>query len=132
MKLLVVGVLAAALAVLLTVTLLVQYRDDRQTIRWFPGTGIAAKLDVLGPPPAYVSITDTRTGEEYTFAVDARGTFIAALPPDVYRVELPGDDRAVTLDVPRGECLDLLLDYRFPLVVLSVPKDGPPLPRLAA
>lgn len=130
MKLLVVGVLAAALATLLTITLL-GYRHDQHVIRWFPGTGIAAKLDVAGQAPPYVSIDDRRTGKEYTFTVAADGTFVAPLPPDVYSLQLPGDARTVSLSVPRGDCLDLVLDYRFPLVVLRVPREGWPVPTLA-
>ena len=130
MRLLVVGVLAAVLATLLTVALL-GYRHDQHVIRWFPGTGIAAKIDVLAQAPAYVSIDDLRTGEEHTFAVADDGTFVAPLPPDAYRIQLPGDGRAVTVDVPRGDCVDLVLDYRFPLVVLRVPREGRPLPTVA-
>jgi hypothetical protein len=124
MRLLLIGVLAAALSVVLTVTLLAGYRHDTRVIRWFPGTGIAAKVDVLGETPSYVAIDDLRTGKAYTEPVAADGTFIAPLPPGRYDVRLPGDGRTVTLDVPGGECVDLVLDYRFPLVVLKVPREG--------
>jgi hypothetical protein len=131
MKLLVVGVLAALLSVLLTVTLLVGYRNDQHVIRWFPGTGIAAKVDVLGAPPAYVEIDNRQTGKGYTVSVLGDGTFVAPLPPGLYDVRVPGDARTVSLDVPSGECLDLVLDFRLPFVVLKVPREGWPLPALA-
>ena len=131
MRLLVVGVLAAALSVLLTVTLLLGYRTDQQRVRWFPGTGIAGKVDVAGAPPAYVSVEDLATGKEYTEPVLGDGTFIAPLPPGHYDLRLPHDGRTVKLTVPAGECLDLVLDYRFPFMVLKVPREGLPLPHLA-
>lgn len=127
MRLLVVAVAAAVLAILLTVALL-GYRQDQRVIRWFDGTGVAAKLDVAGHEPGHVSIEDARTGKGYTFPVAADGTFVAPLPPDVYRLAIPGDARTVTLTVPAGDCLDLVLDYRLPLVVLRVPREGWPLP----
>jgi hypothetical protein len=129
-KLLVVGILAAIVSVLLTVTLLAGYRYDQHVIRWFPGTGIAGKLDVLGGAPSAVEIVNDRTGKEYAAAVAGDGTFVAPLPPGRYDVRIPGDGRAVTLDVPSGECLDLVLDYRFPVVVLKVPREGWPLPAI--
>lgn len=131
MRLLLIGILAAVLSVLLTVTLLVGYRHDQQVIRWFPGTGIAAKLDTLGSPPSYVTIDNRQTGKAYTEPVLDDGTFIAPLPPGLYEVRVPGDARTVTLTVPNGECLDLVMDFRFPLVVLKVPREGWPLPELA-
>ena len=131
MRLLVVGVLAAALSVLLTVTLLLGYRTDQQRVRWFPGTGVAGKVDVTGAPPAYVSVEDLATGKEYTEPVLGDGTFIAPLPPGRYDLRLPHDERTVKLTVPAGECLDLVLDYRFPFMVLKVPREGLPLPHLA-
>jgi hypothetical protein len=131
MKLLVVGILAATVSVLLTVALLAGYRADQQIVHWFPGTGIAAKVDVLGLPPSHVSIENRKTGDEYTFAIHEDGTFIAPLPPGVYDLGLPGDGRVVTLTVPDGDCLDLVLDYRLPLVVLKIPREGWPLPELA-
>ena len=128
MKLLVIGVLAVILSALLTVALLTGYQRDQQVIRWFPGTGIAAKLDVAGGIPAFVAITNARSGEEYTFRVLDDGIFVAPLPPGTYKVQLPNDDRTVTLAVPSGECLDLVLDFRFPVLVLKVPREGAPLP----
>jgi hypothetical protein len=130
MRLLVIAVAAAVLAILLTVALL-GYRQDQRVIRWFDGTGVAAKLDVAGQTPRDVSIEDARTGTSYTFEVAADGTFVAPLPPDVYRFAIPGDARTITLTVPAGDCLDLVLDYRLPLVVLRVPREGWPLPTLA-
>jgi hypothetical protein len=127
MRLLVIAVAAAVLAILLTVALL-GYRQDQRVIRWFDGTGVAAKLDVAGQAPRDVSIEDARTGKSYTFPVAADGTFVAALPPDVYRLSIPGDTRTITLAVPAGDCLDLVLDYRLPLVVLRVPREGWPVP----
>lgn len=129
MKVLVIGLLAAILSVLLTVALLVSYRADQHVVRWFPGTGIAGKVDVRGTPPAYLSVTDRRRGNEYTVRVLEDGTFVAPLPPGLYELELPGDGRSITLAVPRGECLDVVLDFRFPWVVLEVPREGWPLPR---
>jgi hypothetical protein len=131
MRLLVVGVMAAALSVLLTVTLLVGYRHDVQVIRWFPGTGIAAKIDTLGAPPSSVEIDDHDTGKEYTADVSGDGTFIVPLPPGRYDLRLYGDGRTITLDIPNGDCLDLVLDYRLPLVVLKVPREGLLVPALA-
>jgi hypothetical protein len=129
-RLLVIGILAIALSVLLTVALL-GYRQDRYVIRWFPGTGIAAKVDTLGAPPSSVEIVDRHTGKERTAPVLRDGTFIAPLPPGRYDLRLPGDGRTVTLDVPSGDCVDLVLDYRFPLVVLKVPREGTLVPELA-
>ena len=131
MRLLLVGVLAIVISVLLTVTLLVGYRHDQQVIRWFPGTGIAGKVDIVGAAPAYVSIVNRRTGEEHAVSVLEDGTFVAPLPPGTYDLQLPNDDRTVTLAVPPGECLDLVLDYRFPVVVLEVPREGWPFPSVA-
>jgi hypothetical protein len=131
MRLLIIGLLAVALSVVLTVTLLAGYRHDQQVVRWFPGTGIAAKVDVIGAAPSYVSIADRQTGKEYTVHVLDDGTFVAPLPPGVYDLRLPGDDRTVTFIVPNGECLDVVLDFRFPLMVLRVPREGWPLPQPA-
>ena len=131
MKLLVVGVLAAVLSILLTVVLLSGYRHDQRVVRWFPGTGIAGKVDTLGNAPSYVLIDNRQTGKAYTEPVLGDGTFIAPLPPGRYDLRVQGDDRTVTLDVPNGECLDLVLDYRFPVLVLKVPREGRPMPELA-
>lgn len=131
MKLLRIALLASILSALLTVAAIDGYRQDQRVIRWFPGTGIAGKLDVMGAAPTYVAIANRATGHEYTFRVLDDGTFVAPLPPGSYELQLPGDDRSVTLAVPNGECLDLVLDFRLPVVVLKVPREGPPLPRLA-
>ena len=130
MRLLVVGVLAIALSILVTITLL-GYRHDRVVIRWFPGTGIAGKIDVLGATPPSILIGNRQTGREFIAPVDGDGTFIAPLPPGRYDVHIPGDVRIVTLEVPEGDCLDLVLDYRFPLLVLKVAREGLPLPAIA-
>lgn len=130
MRLLVIGVLAAVLTVLVTVTLL-GYRHDQLIVRWFPGPGIAAKVDMVGAAPGSVEIDNLQTGKEYTAPVDGDGTFVAPLPPGRYDVRVAGDGRTITLDVPSGDCLDLVLDYRFPLVVLKVPREGWPLPSIA-
>jgi len=131
MKLLAIGLLAAVLSVLLTVALLTGYRQDQQVIRWFPGTGIAGKVDVLGAEPTYLSIANRATGNEYTVRVLDDGTFVALLPPGTYELQLPNDDRTVNLAVPNGECLDLVLDFRFPILALKIPREGWPLPELA-
>ena len=131
MRLIVIGLLALTLSVLLTVTLLAGYSEDQHVIHWFPGTGIAGKVDVRGAAPTYMSIGNRDTGAGYTVKVLDDGTFIAPLPPGVYELQVPGDDRSVTLTVPDGECLDLVLDYRFPIVVLKVPREGWPLPAIA-
>ena len=96
MKLLVVGLLALTLSVLLTVTVLAGYRQDQGVIRWFPGTGIAGKVDVRGAEPAYMSIENRETGAEYTVKVLDDGTFVAPLPPGVYELQVPGDDRSAS------------------------------------
>lgn len=130
MRLLVVGLLAAALSVLVTVTLL-GYRHDQVVIRWFPGTGIAGKIDVLGANPSSVLIDNRTTHQGRIVRVDGAGTFVAPVPPGRYDVRIPGDARTITLDVPDGDCLDLVLDYRLPLIVLKIPRGGPPLPAIA-
>ena len=130
MRLLVVGILGALLAVLLTVTLL-GYRQDQLVVRWFPGTGIAGKIDTAGAGPVSIEIDNRQTGREYTAKVEGDGTFIAPLPPGRYDVRPGGDSRTITLDVPPGDCLDLVLDYRFPVVVLKIPREGWPLPTVA-
>ena len=131
MKLLRIGVLAAVLSVLLTVALLTGYHQDQQVIRWFPGTGIAGKVDVLGAAPTYLSIVNRASGREYTVRVLDDGTFVAPLPAGTYELQLPNGDRTVTLAVPNGECLDLVLDFRFPILVLKIPRESWPLPEVA-
>jgi len=131
MKLLAIGLLAAVLSVLLTVALLTGYHEDQQVVRWFPGTGIAGKVDVLGAAPTYLSIANRAGGQEYTVRVRDDGTFVAPLPPGTYDLQVPNDGRTVTLAVPNGECLDLVLDFRFPILVLKIPREGWPLPEVA-
>jgi hypothetical protein len=131
MRLLVIGLLAATISVLLTVSLVLGYQHDQQVVRWFPGTGIAGKIDTLGAAPSAVEIDNQQTGKGYTAPVGGDGTFIAPLAPGRYKVRIAGDERTITLDVPEGDCLDLVLDYRFPLVVLKVPREGRPLPVIA-
>ncbi len=131
MKLLAIGLLAAVLSVLLTVALLTGYHEDQQVVRWFPGTGIAGKVDVLGAAPTYLSIANRAGGQEYTVRVLDDGSFVAPLPPGTYDLRLPDDGRTVTLSVPNGECLDLVLDFRFPILVLKIPREGWPLPEVA-
>lgn len=131
MRLLRIAILAVLLSVLLTTALLTGYHQDQQVIRWFPGTGIAGKVDVIGTAPTYVTVASRADGQEYTVRVLDDGTFIAPLPPGSYDLRLPHDDRTVTLAVPDGECLDLVLDYRLPVVVLEVPREGLPLPSVA-
>ena len=131
MKLLRIGVLAALLSALLSVALLTGYSQDQRVIRWFPGTGVAGKVDVIGYAPTSLSITGARTGDEHTVQVIADGTFVAPLPPGAYDLQLPNDDRTVKLLVPNGECLDLVLDFRFPGLVLKIPREGLPLPAIA-
>ena len=131
MRLLRIGVLATVLSALLTIALLTGYHQDQRIIRWFPGTGIAGKVDVLGAAPTYLSITNRATGKEYTVRVLDDGSFVAPLPPAAYDLQLPHDDRTITLAVPNGECLDLVLDFRFPILVLKIPREGWPLPAIA-
>ncbi len=131
MKLLVVGLLAAALAVLLTIAVVAGYREDQGTIRWFPGTGIAGKVDVIGPQPTNLLITNEQSGVSVTAPVLSDGTFLAALNPGTYRLQAAGDDRRITVQVPTEDCLEIVLDYRIPGAVLRVPGEGWPLPGLA-
>ena len=46
MRLLRVGLLAVLVVGLLFVAVLRGYSDDQAVIQWFPGTGIAGKIDV--------------------------------------------------------------------------------------
>ncbi len=128
MKLRVVALLVATLTTLLTVAVLTGYRNDQQVIRWFPGTGIAGKLDVIGPQPAYLSIENASTGTAATVAVLSDGSFIAPLDPGIYRLQPAGDSRSAEVRVPGGHCVDVVLDFRTPRLVLSVPGEGLPVP----
>jgi len=124
MKLLTIGLLAVFVVSLLTAAVLIGYRQDRQVIYRFVGTGIAGKIDVFGTPPDYVFIEgpDYRTVTRADVA--SNGTFIARLEPGSYRLELPNDSRSAPVVVPLGECLDLVLHYRLPWVVLEIPAEG--------
>jgi hypothetical protein len=128
MKVRVVALLIGVLTTLLTVAVLIGYRNDQQVIRWFPGTGTAGKVDVFGAEPAYLSIEDDMTGAAATVGVQADGSFIAPLDPGTYRLRLADDSRSVTVVVPDGQCIDLVLDFRTPLIVLKIPGEGWPIP----
>jgi hypothetical protein len=130
MRLLVIGLLAAAVTVLLTVTMFVGYKHDQGIIRWFPGTGVAGKLDVDGAPPAYVVIEDVRGGSATTYPVLSDGTFLAPLEPGPYRLAAAGDDRSVVITVPEGGCVEIVLDYRLPGLLLRIPGEGWPIPQV--
>lgn len=121
MRLLRVGFLAFFLSVLLTAAVIGGYGRDQQVIRWFPGTGIAGKLDVWGGAPGQVQIQNRSTGATASADVWPDGTFIARLPPGSYLLQVPNDRRTVTIVVPAGECVDVILDYRIPWTVLTVP-----------
>jgi hypothetical protein len=121
MRLLRIGLLALVLSALLTAAVIGGYGRDQDVIRWFPGTGVAAKLDVWGPAPAEVRIQSQATGAVTSVEVWPDGTFIAQLPPGAYRLALPNDGRTVEIHVPAGECVDVILDYRLPWTVLTVP-----------
>jgi len=131
MRFLLIGVLAAVIATLLTIALLVGYSHDQGVIRWFPGTGVAGKLDVMGAQPAYVVIEDERVGSAASYPVLSDGTFLAPLEPGPYRLAAAGDDRWVTIDVPEGGCVEIVLDYRFAGLLLRIPGEGWPIPQLA-
>ena len=121
MRRLVIGILCASLAVLLTAAVLTGYQDDRRVIPMFHGTGIAAKIDVLGAPPGTVTLDNEATGLITTADVNRNGTFATALPPGTYRVLVPNDTRTATILIPNGDCVEVILDYRVPGVVLQVP-----------
>jgi hypothetical protein len=121
MRLLRIGLLALVLSALLTAAVIGGYGRDQQVIRWFPGTGIAGKLDMWGPAPAEVQIESQATGAVTSAEVWPDGTFIAPLPPGSYRLAVPHDGWTVDLRVPAGECVDVILDYRLPWTVLTVP-----------
>jgi hypothetical protein len=81
MKLLRIGCLATLAAALLFVALLRGYSDDQAVIRWFPGTGIAGKIDTTQPLPAYVAIEDRGSASTRFAEVATDGTFIAVSRP---------------------------------------------------
>ena len=131
MKLLVIGLLAAILAVLLTATVVLGYRSEQQQIFRFMGTGIAARVDVLGKTPAYVVIENEETRAVSRFPLTPDGGLVARLAPGTYRLSLPNDSRSATVAVPSSECVDLVLDFRLPAIVLRVPGEGWPIPQPA-
>lgn len=121
MRLLRAGLLACLLAALLTAAVLGDYGRDRYVIRWFPGTGIAGKVDVWGPAPARVTIANQANNAIASAEVWQDGSFIAPLPPGRYWLEVPNDSRVVPVEVPTGQCVDVILDYRIPGIVLTIP-----------
>jgi hypothetical protein len=127
-RLLVIGLLMLITAGLLAAAVLDGYREDQQVIRMFAGTGVAGKIDTIGSAPGYLLVEDesSRFLERVTVAAD--GTFVARLEPGVYRLQVPQDRRSAVVTVPRGECLDLVLDFRLPMVVLEIPGEGWPVP----
>lgn len=104
------------------------YSEDQQVIRVFAGTGVAGKIDVIGSPPRYLLIEAQRSRSVERVPVAADGTFVARLAPGNYRLQLPHDSRSSAVVVPRGECLDVVLDFRLPMVVLDIPGEGWPVP----
>ena len=128
MKLLRIGCLAVLTVGLLVVAVLRGYADDQAVIRWFPGTGIAGKIDVAQAMPSEVAIQDQASGSLRLADVAADGTFVARLAPGDYRLYLSGDSRSVRLPVPPGHCLDVVMDFRLPGVVLTIPGEGLPIP----
>jgi hypothetical protein len=131
MKLLTIGVLAVVVVSLLTAAVLIGYRQDQQVIYQFAGTGIAGKIDVFGTPPNYLFIEGVSSHTVTRAAVESNGTFIARLDPGSYRLQMPGDSRRAPVVVPAGECLDLVLDFRLPGVVLEIPGEDWPVPKAA-
>lgn len=129
MKLLSISVLAVIVVGLLSAAVLIGYRQDQQVIYRFAGTGIAGKIDVFGTPPDYILIEGPDSQTITRAGVASNGTFVARLEPGSYRLQLPHDSRRSTVVVPPGECLDLVLDFRLPWVVLEVPGEGWPGPK---
>jgi len=130
-KPLVLGLLAALAAGLLTLAVLQGYRQDQRIIRVFAGTGVAGKIDVIGKAPSFLLISNERSQTPVHVAVAADGTFVARLDPGAYRLQLPQDSRSAPVVVPNGECLDMVLDFRLPVVVLEIPGEGWPVPKPA-
>jgi hypothetical protein len=132
MRLLRIGLLAVLTAGLLAVAVVRGYSEDQAVIRWFPGTGIAGKIDVTGTMPSSLIIEGQSSGFLRLADVAADGTFIARLEPGDYRLQLPDDSRPIRVSVPPGRCLDLVLDFRLPAVVLEIPGEGLPIPQLVS
>jgi len=132
MRLLVIGVLAAVLATLLMVAVLTGYQQDQRVIRWFEGTGIAGKLDVVGTQPDHLVVENQANQSRIDVAVLSDGTFIAPLEPGTYRLHAVHDSRSITVVVPKRDCVEVVLDLRIPGVVLTVPGEGWPVPEIAS
>jgi hypothetical protein len=127
-RLLVVGALAILTVALLAMAVLHGYSEDQRVIRWFAGTGIAGKIDIAGTTPSYLLVEDQSSRTVLRTTVASDGTFVARLDSGVYRIHLPQDARSAPVSVPRGHCLDLVLDFRLPFVVLEIPGEGWPVP----
>jgi hypothetical protein len=128
-RLLRLGFLAFLTVGLLAVAVMHGYSEDQSVIRWFPGTGIAGKIDFAGTTmPSSVIIEDQSSGYLRLADLAADGTFIARLAPGDYRLQLPDDSRSVQVSVPAGHCVDLVLDFRLPDIVLQIPGEGLPIP----
>ena len=132
MRLLVVGILAAVMSVLLTVAVLTGYHQDQHVIRWFDGTGIAGKVDVVGSQPDHLVVESMANQDRTDVAVLSDGTFIAPLASGTYHLHAANDSRSITVVVPERDCVELVLDLRIPRVVLRVPGEGWPIPELAS
>ncbi len=128
MRFLRIGFLAFVTASLLAAAVLHGYSEDQRVIRWFAGTGVAGKIDSIGPAPRYLLVEDQNSRFLERVAVAADGTFVARLDPGAYQLALPQDSRSAAVVVPRGKCLDLVLDFRLPMVVLEIPGEGWPVP----
>lgn len=123
-KLLTVGLLAVLTVCLLSAALLIGYRQDQQVIYRFAGTGIAGKIDVFGTTPDYLFVDGADLRTVTRVPVASNGTFVARLEPGSYRLQLPHDSRLASVVVPSGECLDLVLEFRLPGLVLEIPGEG--------
>ena len=123
-----IGLLMFVTAGLLVAAVVHGYREDQQVIRMFAGTGVAGKIDTPRSGPRYLLIEDQSSRFLERVSVAADGTFVARLEPGVYRLQLHQDSRSAAVVVPRGECLDLVLDFRLPMVVLEIPGEGWPVP----
>ena len=132
MRLLVVGILAAVLSVLLAVAVLTGYHQDQHVIRWFEGTGIAGKVDVIGSQPDHLVVENLANQARIDVAVLSDGTFIVPLDPGTYRLRAANDSRSIQVVVPARDCVELVLDLRIPGVVLRVPGEGWPIPEVAS
>ena len=124
MKLLTIALLAVVAVGLLSAVLLIGYRQDRQVIYRFAGTGIAGKIDVFGTAPDYLLIDGPDSGTVTRVPVASNGAFVARPDPGSYRLQLPDDSRRAPVVVPSGECLDLVLDFRLPWLVLKISGEG--------